>query len=309
MAKSKILIIGATGRLGYHLTKASLEFSHPTFALVRESAFSDPNKAQKIQSLSDSGATILKGSLQDEASLVEAVRQVDVVICAVSAKQILDQKLLIQVIKQAGSIKRFIPSEFGSDPDKVRISVLDAGYNFYKHKVEIRRLVEAEGIPYTCISCNFFMSLLIPSLVQPGLKVPPRDKVTIFGDGNTKAVFVKESDVAAFTINAVDDPRTSCKVLYLRPPGNVYSINELVDLWETKIGKKLQKSYVSEEELLKNIKETTFPDNFEKLFIYSAFVLGDQTYFDIDPRSGVEGTELYPDVKYTTISEVLDTLV
>ncbi|XP_054786100.1 probable pinoresinol-lariciresinol reductase 3 [Prosopis cineraria] len=309
MEKSKILIIGATGRLGYLLTKASLDFSHPTFALARESAFSDPIKSRKLQSLTDSGATILKGSLQDEVSLVEAVKQVDVVISAVSAKQILDQKLLIQVIKQVGSIKRFVPSEFGSDPDKVRISILDAGYNFYKHKVEIRRLVEAEGIPYTCISCNFFMSLLIPSLVQPGLKVPPRDKVTIFGDGNTKGVFVEESDVAAFTINAVDDPRTLCKVLYLRPPGNVYSISELIDLWETKTGKKLEKSHVSEEDLLKNIKETTFPDNFEKLFIYSAFILGDHTYFNIDSRSGVEGSELYPHVKYTTISEFLGTLV
>ncbi|KAK4284725.1 hypothetical protein QN277_001514 [Acacia crassicarpa] len=309
MEKSKILIIGATGRIGYHLTKASLDSSHPTFALVRESAFSDPIKSQKLQSLSDSGATILKGSLQEEASLVEAVKQVDVVICAVSSKQVLDQKLLIQVIKQVGSIKRFIPSEFGSDPDKVRLSVLDAGYNFYKDKAEIRRLVEVEGIPYTYISCNFFMSLLIPSLLQPGLKVPPRDKVTIFGDGNTKAVFVKESDVAAFTINALDDPRTSCKVLYLRPPGNVYSFHEVIDLWEAKIGKKLEKSYVLEEELLKDIKGTTFPDNFEKLFIYSAFILGDHTYFDIDSRSGVEGTELYPHVKYTTISEFLDTLV
>lgn len=63
MEKTKILIIGATGRLGYHLTKASLDSSHPTFALVRESAFSDPIKSQKLQSLSDSGATILKVSL------------------------------------------------------------------------------------------------------------------------------------------------------------------------------------------------------------------------------------------------------
>lgn len=67
-------------------------------------------------------------------------------------------------------------------------------------------------------------------------------------------VFVKESDVAAFTINAVDDPRTLNKILYLRPPGNVYSINEVVELWETKIGKKLEKSFVSEEELLKSVK-------------------------------------------------------
>lgn len=124
------------------------------------------------------------------------------------------------------------------------------------------------------------MKVLLPSLAQPGLEAPPRDKVTIFGDGNTKglldqdrcysladilflclfmngffaAVFMKESDVAAFTISAVDDPRTLNKVVYLRPPGNVYSLNELVEMWETKIGKKLEKLHVSEEELLMKIK-------------------------------------------------------
>jgi len=58
--KSRILIIGVTGNLGFHLAKASLHFSHPTFALFRDSAFSDPIKSQKLHSLSNSGATLLK---------------------------------------------------------------------------------------------------------------------------------------------------------------------------------------------------------------------------------------------------------
>jgi len=68
---------------------------------------------------------------------------------------------------------------------------------------------------------------------------------------------MKESDVAAFTINTVDDPRTLNKVLYLRPPGNVCSLNELVEMWEIKIGKKLERLHVSEEELLQKIKGVT----------------------------------------------------
>lgn len=61
-------------------------------------------------------------------------------------------------------------------------------------------------------------------------------------------IFMKERDVAAFTISTVDDPRTLNKVVYLRPPGNVYSMNELVELWEQKIGKQLEKIHVSEED-------------------------------------------------------------
>ncbi|CAN6555166.1 unnamed protein product [Malus baccata var. baccata] len=305
--KSRVLIIGVTGNLGHHLAQAALQFSHPTFALVRPSTFSDPHKSHKLHSLSSAGVTLLQGSLEDEESLMAAVKQVDVVICAVSAKQVLRQKLLIQVIKQAGCIKRFIPSEFGLDPDKTRISGMD--HNFYEQKAEIRRFVETNGIQYTYISCNFYMSYLLPQLVQPGLKVPPRDKVTIFGDGNTKGVFVKESDVAVFTIRALDDPRTLNKVVYLRPPGNVYSMNELVEIWESKIGKKLDKVFVSEEELLERVKETPYPDNMEMVFIYSAFIKGDQTYFDIESSGGVDGTKLYPQQNFTTISQYLDTLL
>ncbi|XP_057964754.1 probable pinoresinol-lariciresinol reductase 3 [Malania oleifera] len=307
MGKSRILVIGATGNLGFHLAKTSLEFSHPTFALVRDSASSHPDKSQKLQSLSSAGATILQGSLEDESSLIEAIKQVDVVICAVPAKQVHLQRHLVRAIKKVGSVKRFIPSEFGSDPDRVQI--VDMHYDFYSRKAEIRRLIESEGIPHTCVSCNFFMSYLLPSLLQPGQKVPPRDKVTIFGDGNTKGVFVKESDVATFTINTVDDPRMLNKVLYLRPSGNVYSVNELVKIWESKIGKKLEKFYVPEEEVLRKIKDTPYPECLELIFIYSAFIKGDHTYFDIESSGGVEGTQLYPHVRYTTISDYLDTLL
>ncbi|XP_060180060.1 probable pinoresinol-lariciresinol reductase 3 [Lycium barbarum] len=305
--KSKILIIGVTGRLGSELAKASLNSFHPTFGLVRDSAFSDPHKSQKLHALSSAGVTLIKGSLQDEDIMLEALKQVDVVICAVSAKQVHEQKLLISAIKRVGCIKRFLPSEFGSDPDRSQVSDLD--HNFYSRKSEIRRIIEAEGIPHTYVCCNFFTSVLLPSLVQPGLKAPPRDEVTIFGDGTAKGVFVKENDVAAFAINAVDDARTLNKALYLRPPGNVYSMNELVGIWEGKIGKTLKKIYITEDELLKKIRETPYPDNMELVFIYSAFVKGDHTFFSIESSGGLEGTQLYPQITYTTISEFLETLL
>lgn len=43
--------------------------------------------------------------MEDEGSLAEAVSKVDVVISAIPSKHVLDQKLLVRVIKQAGSIK------------------------------------------------------------------------------------------------------------------------------------------------------------------------------------------------------------
>ena len=67
------------------------------------------------------------------------------------------------------------------------------------------------------------------------------------------AIINTEEDIVAYTMKAVDDPRTLNKILYVHPPKNIVSQNDMVSLWEGKIGKTLEKTYVSEEELLKSI--------------------------------------------------------
>jgi hypothetical protein len=66
-------------------------------------------------------------------------------------------------------------------------------------------------------------------------------------------IFVNEEDVVTNTIKAVDDPRTLNKILYLKPPCNILSFNEIVSMWEKKINKTLEKIYVLEDQLLKKI--------------------------------------------------------
>jgi hypothetical protein len=56
----------------------------------------------------------------------------------------------------------------------------------YAHKVKLRRVLEAEGIPYTIVSNNFFAGYFLPTLNQIGVTAAPRDKVVIWGDGNPK---------------------------------------------------------------------------------------------------------------------------
>lgn len=50
-------------------------------------------------------------------------------------------------------------------------------------------------------------------------------------------------------IKAVDDLRTLNKTLYISPPNNILSMNEMVTLWEKKIGKSLEKTHISEEQI------------------------------------------------------------
>jgi len=46
-----------------------------------------------------------------------------------------------------------------------------------------------------------------------------------------------EDGIAAYTMRAVDDERTLNKTLYMRPPMNVVSHNELISVWEKKAGR------------------------------------------------------------------------
>ncbi|XP_058092058.1 phenylcoumaran benzylic ether reductase Pyrc5 [Magnolia sinica] len=305
--KSKILFIGGTGYIGKFIVEASAKSGHPTFVLIRESTVSDPTKATLIENFKNHGVTLVYGDLYDHGSLVKAIKGVDVVISTVGHMQLADQTKIIAAIKEAGNVKRFFPSEFGNDVD--RVHAVEPAKSAFATKAQIRRAVEAEGIPYTYVSSNFFAGYFLPSLAQPGATSPPRDKVVILGDGNPKAIFVKEDDIGTFTIKAVDDPRTLNKVLYLRPPANIYSFNDLVSLWEKKIGKTLERIYVPEEQVLKNIEEAPIPVNIVLAIGHSVFVKGDHTNFEIEPSFGMEASLLYPDVKYTTVEEYLDQFV
>ncbi|KAB1220649.1 Isoflavone reductase-like protein [Morella rubra] len=305
--KSRILIIGGTGYIGKFVVEASAKAGHPTFALVRESTVSDPVKGKVVENFKSLGVTLVHGDLYNHESLVKAIKQVDVVISTVGHLQIVDQVKIIAAIKEAGNVKRFFPSEFGNDVD--RVHAVEPAKSAFASKANLRRTIEAEGLPYTFVSSNYFAGYFLPTLAQPGATAPPRDKVIIYGDGNAKAVFNEEHDIGTFTIRAVDDPRTLNKILYIKPPKNIYSYNELVALWEKKIGKTLEKTYISEEQLLKEIQEAPIPLNVILAINHSVLVKGDHTNFVIEPSFGVEAAELYPDVKYTSVEEYLDRFV
>jgi nucleoside-diphosphate-sugar epimerase len=68
--KSKILIIGGTGYIGKYIVEASAKAGHPTFALVRESTASNPEKAQVIESFKSSGVTLLNVCFQHLAHVL-----------------------------------------------------------------------------------------------------------------------------------------------------------------------------------------------------------------------------------------------
>uniref|UniRef100_A0A9I9D5S0 NmrA-like domain-containing protein n=1 Tax=Cucumis melo TaxID=3656 RepID=A0A9I9D5S0_CUCME len=248
-SKCKILFIGSTGYVGKFVVEASAKAGHPTYALLSDSTLSDPTKSHIINHFKS-----LKGNLYDHESLVKAIKQVDVVISTVGNDLFADQVRIISAIKEAGNVRRFLPSEYGNDVD--RVHGVEPAKSLFNAKAQIRQAVKDANIPFTFISSNFCSAWFLPSLAQPydlNASAPPKDKVFILGDGISKVIFNEEHDIATYIIKAVDDSRTLNKILYVRPLQNIYSYVDLVSLWEKKCGIILEKIYVSEEQLLKNI--------------------------------------------------------
>lgn len=307
MVMNRILIVGGTGYIGKYMAKASVSLGYPTYVLVRPATVAAPNsfKAKLLQEFKDIGIHILQGSLDDHNSLVDAIKQVDVVISAVAIPQHLDQFKIIKAIKEVGiaNIKRFLPSEFGNEVDTVE--ALPPFQRVCDDKKKIRRAIEEAGIPYTFFSANTYAFYFVDYFFHPCQKPQP-EEVVIYGDGLTKAFMNSEEDIAALTIKMANDARTLNKLVIYRPPCNIISQTEVVSLWEKKTGRSLKRVYVPEAEMVRLSETLPRPEqNIPVSILHNIFVKGDQTNFELGDED-LEACELYPDFKHTTIHELLD---
>ncbi|KAB2036082.1 hypothetical protein ES319_D04G198300v1 [Gossypium barbadense] len=296
-AKNKILIFGGTGNLGTYMVKASIKLGHPTFVFARPlTPQSTINKINLHKEFQSSGVTII----QEHEKIVAILRQVDIVISVLPFPQVPDQIHIIEAIKVASNIKRFLPSEFGVEED--RLSFLPPFEACLVKKRKIRRAVEASGIPYTYVSANCFGAYFLNYLLRPHEQ---HEDVTIYGSGEAKAPFTYEEDIANYTIRVANDPRTCNKIVIYKMQKNILSQIELISLWEKKTGKYFKKVHVPEEELVKLTETLPFPDNVRASVLHGLFVKGDLVKYELG-ENDLEASSLYPDYKYTTVDQLLD---
>ncbi|KAL5767271.1 hypothetical protein ACOSQ2_014054 [Xanthoceras sorbifolium] len=105
-------------------------------------------------------------------------------------------------------------------------NAMEPGRITFDDKIKVRKTIEEGGIPFTYVSANCFAGYFLGGLY----------------------------DIATYTIKAIDDPRTLNKSLYIRPPKNILSQRQVVQVWKKLIGKELQKSSISKEEFLTAMK-------------------------------------------------------
>ncbi|KAJ6712162.1 PINORESINOL-LARICIRESINOL REDUCTASE-LIKE PROTEIN [Salix purpurea] len=199
--------------------------------------------------------------------------------------------------------QRFLPSEFGMDPARMG-HALAPGRETFDQKMIVRKAIEEAKIPFTYVTASCFAGYFVGNLSQLETLTPPKDKIYLYGDGNVKAVYMDEDDIATFTIKTIDDPRTLNKTLYMRPPENILSQRKLVEIWEKLSGKELEKIIISGEEFLASMEDKDYAAKGGMGHFYHISYEGSLTNFEIG-EDGEEASNLYPEVICTRMDEYL----
>ena len=147
--RGAVLVTGATGRQGGAATEHLLRAGFPVRALVR-----DPQK-RRARDLAEKGAELVRGDLDDPASLESALGGVYGVFSVQNFFQagyegeIRQGALLADVAKAAG-VSHFVYSTVGS-------AHRETGISHFESKRRVEEHVRALGIPYTILRPVFFM--------------------------------------------------------------------------------------------------------------------------------------------------------
>ncbi|TLD33898.1 hypothetical protein PspLS_01600 [Pyricularia sp. CBS 133598] len=139
---SSILIFGATGKIGLHLTEWILKAS-PRFSRV--SIFTTPStaaaKGELLSKWETAGASIIVGDLTNPQDVADAYRGVDTVVSAVGRNVLEKQIQLIRLAEESSSVQWFFPSEYGTD---IEHGPKSAGERPHQDKLAVRKFIRDE---------------------------------------------------------------------------------------------------------------------------------------------------------------------
>lgn len=295
-APATIVLAGATGDLGHRIALALLARGAQVRALVRPG-----NTKPIITDLRQRGATIIEVDFDDVAALTQACAGVACVVSALSGLRevIVDAQTRLLDAAVAAGVPRFIPSDYAIDFTK-----LPEGSNRNLDlRREFGRRLDRAPIRATSILNGMFMDLLTG---QAPVVLFPIRRVLYWGRADQPLDFTTIADTAAFTAAAALDPTTP---RYLRVAGEVATIRDLQAAASAATGRRFGRLRAGGLWLLKLLIKVTrrlapapkevFPPWQGMQYLHNMFTgLPKLTPLD---------NARYPDIRWTTIREVLAT--
>lgn len=151
-----VLLVGASGNLGPSILFSFI--ADPRFTvsiLVRQSSKSDFPSNIKVHRIGDN---------YPEAELLKALEGQDAVVSTIATAQLSRQREIIDAAIKVG-VKRFIPSEFGSDTlNEKAMSLLPQYFKGKKDTVDYLKTKEKEGLTWSAFVTGPFFELSVLSM-------------------------------------------------------------------------------------------------------------------------------------------------
>jgi uncharacterized protein YbjT (DUF2867 family) len=245
----KILVVGATGRLGGAITQTLLAQGKSVRILVRRNSpsveLAKQGLATSAEVLIAAGAQPAYGDLKERASLDPACQGIDILITTANSAsrggddnpQTVDRdgnRNLIDAAKAAG-VKQFIfVSTLGASPD--------SPVPFLAAKGQTDAYLAASGMAYTILAPTSYMEVW-PAMVV-GTPVAIGRPVTLVGEARGRQSFVSAADVAVYTVACMENPDAINQYLAISGP-QAFSYREVVDVYEQVLGRSIPVNFVA----------------------------------------------------------------
>ncbi len=191
-----ILVLGGTGRQGGAVTRELLRRGHTVHALVR-----DPDKAQ-ARELREAGAVLVRGDMDDEASLTAAMRDVHGVFSVQTFRgpggveaEVRQGRAVADAAVRAG-VRHFVYSSVGGADRDTRVP-------HFESKLEVEQYLRTLDLPTTVLRPVMFHDILLDIAPRPagGELV-----LAMWLDPRIPVQLIATSDIGVFAADAFENP-------------------------------------------------------------------------------------------------------
>ncbi|TFK83840.1 NAD-P-binding protein [Polyporus arcularius HHB13444] len=212
--KSTVLVLGGTGHTGRSIVNGLLKSGNFRVVVsVRPTSVTKP----ATETLKASGVEIRVGALTDDyEKLKQLLQGVDVLISAVDARVLGEQREIFRAAKEVG-VQRVVPCDWATPGAKGVRFIADV-------KLGIREYLKELGVGYTIIDVGWWAQLFLPLPLRSN--AAPHVKAmtwSIHGTGESRNLVTNVHHIGTFVARIIADPRT---------------LNKSVIVWEDEVVQK-----------------------------------------------------------------------
>lgn len=258
------MILGGTGYIGSYILDQIIK-AKDSFGNI--AIFTSPRtaetKSELLDGLRSKGVGVIVGDVNKSEDLLKAFQGVDTVISAVGRMAIGEQVEWIKLMEKAPTVKRFFPSEYGTD---IEYGPASADEIPHQQKLKVRAaLKESSGLDYTYVVTGPYADVggylgAAPNHPQIGSFNVKEKKAVLIGDGKGPISLTTLNDVGKFVVRALLHPEAS-RNRALKVNSFTTTPADIAAEFERQTGDKWTVSYTSLEKLREYEKEAHDSNN------------------------------------------------